>query len=100
MSFGSPSGAPAFAQATMVETSCMERERSLAKCPTAGSAYHGGMIFCETTRFMLLAQGRACSYVSSGNGAASPGRWQLWQFFCRIGATSCEKVGAGACETQ
>src|ERR1700730_3700063 len=29
-----------------------------------------------------------------GKGAASPGRWQLWQFFCRIGATSLVNVGA------
>src|ERR1700730_5661679 len=29
-----------------------------------------------------------------GKGAASPGLWQLWQFFCRIGATSLVNVGA------
>src|SRR5580704_11074201 len=29
------------------------------------------------------------------NGAASPGRWQVRQCFCRIGATSFVKVGGG-----
>src|SRR6201997_1421652 len=43
---------------------------------------------------MAPIQGRVSSYVSIENGAASPGRWQLWQFFCRIGATSFVNVGA------
>src|SRR3981081_3301201 len=92
MSLGSPLGAPAFTQATMVLISFSVRERSFEKCPKMGSANHGGMIFCCTTRFMLGAQGRVCSYVSTGNGAASPGRWQVWQFFWRMGATSLVKV--------
>src|SRR2546421_2456914 len=36
-----------------------------------------------------------------GEGAASPGRWQVWQCFCRIGATSLVNVGGalvGSCE--
>src|SRR5690348_16564847 len=41
---------------------------------------------------MALAQGRACSYVSSENGAASPGRWHPWQLFCKTGATSLVNV--------
>src|SRR3979490_1410094 len=92
MSLRSPFGAPAFTQARIVLISFSVRERSFEKCPKLGSANHGGMIFCCTTRFMLGAQGRACSYVSSGNGAASPGRWQVWQFFWRMGATSLVKV--------
>src|SRR6267378_2469507 len=28
-------------------------------------------------------------------GAASPGRWQVWQCFCKIGATSLVNVGGG-----
>ena len=28
-------------------------------------------------------------------GATSPGRWQLWQFFCRIGRTSLLNVTFG-----
>src|ERR1700694_3690871 len=28
-------------------------------------------------------------------GPASPGRWQVWQCFCRIGATSLVKVTVG-----
>src|SRR5579864_40104 len=43
---------------------------------------------------MAPVQGRVSSYVSIENGAASPGRWQLWQCFCRIGATSFVNVGA------
>src|SRR6476659_3729564 len=43
---------------------------------------------------MAPVQGRVSSYVSIENGAASPGRWQVWQFFCRIGATSFVNVGA------
>src|SRR5688500_11984071 len=27
-------------------------------------------------------------------GATSPGRWHVWQFFCRIGRTSLLNVGA------
>src|SRR6185437_1809295 len=48
--------------------------------------------FSNTASFMALAQGRVCSYVSSENGAASPGRWHPWQFFCRTGATSFVNV--------
>src|SRR5579863_484840 len=95
MSAESPSGAPAVAQATMVLISAAVSERSLEKCPKLGSANHGGIIFCLTTRFMVAAQGRACSKVSRGNGAASPGRWQVWQCLCRMGATSFENVGGG-----
>jgi hypothetical protein len=43
---------------------------------------------------MDFAQGRVASYVNRENGATSPGRWPLWQFFCRIGNTSLWKVGA------
>jgi hypothetical protein len=41
---------------------------------------------------MALAHGRALSYVSRGIGPISPGRWQTWQFFWRIGRTSLLKV--------
>src|SRR3981081_1538458 len=92
MALGSPCGAPAFTHATMVLISFSVSARSFEKCPKLGSANHGGMIFCCTTRFMLGAQGRACSYGSRGNGAGSPGRWPVWQLFWRIGATSLVKV--------
>src|SRR5215469_12392024 len=52
------------------------------------------MIFCRTANFIAPAHGRVSSYVSIENGAASPGRWQLWQRFCKIGATSFVNVGA------
>src|SRR5580693_2444166 len=53
------------------------------------------MIFCATAIFIIAAHGRVSSYVSIENGAASPGRWQVWQCFCKIGATSLVKVGGG-----
>src|SRR5215469_15618765 len=52
------------------------------------------MIFCRTANFIAPAHGRVSSYVSIENGAASPGRWQLWQRFCKIDATSFVNVGA------
>src|SRR6202022_1620425 len=81
ISFESPCGAPALTHATKVLISFALNERSLAKCPYPGSANQGGIIFCCTTRLMLVAQGRASSYVSSEKGAASPGRWHIWHFF-------------------
>src|SRR6267378_1824033 len=59
-SLGSPSGAPAFAHVTNVLISLAVNARSFAKCPYAGSAYQGGIIFCCTTSLMLEAHGRAC----------------------------------------
>jgi hypothetical protein len=32
--------------------------------------------------------------VINGIGATSPGRWQPWQFFCKMGRTSLLNVGA------
>src|SRR6185437_1795346 len=71
-----------------------DNDRSLAKWPYCGSANQGGMIFCCTASLMATAQGRVSSYVSIENGPASPGRWQFWQFFCKMGATSLVNVGA------
>src|SRR5580658_8891931 len=95
MSAGSPCRVPELAQARIVLISFSVSERSFAKCPMAGSAYQGGIRFCFTASFMVAAQGRACSYVMSGKGAASPGRWQVWQCCWRIVATSLVKVTAG-----
>src|ERR1700678_1844151 len=46
-----------------------------------------------TAALMDFAQGRVSEYVRSDIGATSPGRWQLWQLFCRIGKMSLLKVG-------
>ena len=46
----------------------------------------------ETRSFMREAQRRVSRYVRSDIGPTDPGRWQIWQFACRIGATSFEKV--------
>src|ERR1019366_10175695 len=94
-SFGLPSGAPLSAHAERVAISFALRRRSLRKWPTLESANHGG-IFCVTTAaLMAFAQGRESVYVRRDIGAISPGRWQVWQFCCRIGRTSLENV-AGA----
>jgi hypothetical protein len=53
---------------------------------------HGGISRRTTLCFIDLAQGRASSYVSNDIGAMLPGRWQAWQFFWRIGATSFVNV--------
>src|SRR4029077_7224892 len=93
-SLGSPSGAPASTQSTSVLMSLRDNEASLTNFPNCGSANHGGIFFSSTAYLIAFAHGRACSYVSSENGAASPGRWQVWQWCCRIGATSLVKVAA------
>src|SRR5580658_930224 len=90
-SLASPSGAPLFAQVTSVSTSAGLSVRSLAKWPY--SANHGGIFLVTTATFMALAHGRASWYVISDIGATSPGRWQPWQFFCRMGRTSLLNVG-------
>ena len=47
---------------------------------------------CETRSFMREAQRRVSPYSRSGIGPTDPGRWQIWQFAWRMGATSFEKV--------
>ena len=59
LSLASPSGAPLSTQAVSVAMSSALSVRSFSKCPTLGSASHGG-IFLETTAALIaLAQGRA-----------------------------------------
>src|SRR5262249_37552866 len=48
------------------------------------------------TSAMSLARLTASSYVRSENGATSPGRWQVAQFWYRIGAMSLLYVGVAA----
>ena len=48
-----------------------------------------------TAALIAFAQGRVPSYVRSGIGPISPGRWQLWQFACRIGRMSRLNVTSG-----
>jgi hypothetical protein len=90
-------GAPASAQAFNTASSEAESDRScLSFGPTPGSGFQGGIDRVEVTFTMSEERFRACSYVSSPNGATWPFRWQLWQRFWRIGATSFVKVGAVA----
>jgi hypothetical protein len=46
------------------------------------------MVRAWVSSLMRKATVFASSYVRSEKGAMSPGRWQLWQLFCRMGATS------------
>jgi hypothetical protein len=63
------------------------------KCPTVGSANHGGIDRVTTAFAMARAYGRVSLYVTNDIGAIAPGRWHSWQFFCSIGSTSLLKVG-------
>src|SRR2546430_2555746 len=58
-SLASPSGAPLSAHFAMVSIALCVRERSFKKCPTRGSANHGGIFLLATAAFIAFAQGRA-----------------------------------------
>jgi len=94
LSLAEPSGAPAYTHATIFCKFRSLNRRSFAKWPYLGSANHGGIFLEATAAFIALAQGRVLSYVRNDMGPISPGRWQPWQFFCRIGRTSLLKVTA------
>src|SRR5579862_6037075 len=93
---GSPSGAPASTQETILRICSAVRRRSLEKCPCCGSANHGGIVPVATATLIAFAHGRVCAYVSRDMGAISPARWQTWQCCCRIGTMSSLKVGVAA----
>src|ERR1019366_10643312 len=61
-SFASPSGAPESAHFAITSISDGFSERSLVKCPTAGSANQGGILRESVAAFMALAQGRTLCY--------------------------------------
>src|SRR4030095_1098023 len=92
LSFASPSAAPLSAQSLMARISASLNRRSFLKWPYAGSANHGGICRAITAAFIDFAQGRVSANVMKDIGAISPGRWQVWQFFCRIGRTSLLNV--------
>ena len=94
ISLMSPMGAPASTQETIWCTSSELRRRSLAKWPYRGSANQGGILPVATCSLITFAQGRVSVYVRSGIGPISPGRWQVWQFFWRMGTMSRLNVGA------
>src|SRR5579883_524524 len=62
-----------------------------------GSANHGGILRVVTASLIAFAQGRTSLYVRNDIGAISPGRWHVWQFFCRIGSTSFVNVTSLVC---
>src|ERR1700728_3428472 len=92
ISFGSPLGAPASPQAALVSIWACVSDRLFSNFSVWPSSNQGGMARVTTIFFIIAAQGRASSYVNMEKGVPSPGRWQLWQFCCRIGATSLVKV--------
>src|ERR1700693_5275390 len=79
-SLGSPSLAPVFTQASIVEISASDSRGSLMKSPTLGSACQGGILRCTTASRIARAQGRASLYVISDMGAMSFARWHATQF--------------------
>src|SRR6202790_1804328 len=84
----SPADAPLSAHAVNVEIWPAVNDGSFEKYPYRGSANHGGIIFISTAAAIFPAFGRVCSYVTSGIGAGSPVRWQLWHLSWWIGRTS------------
>ncbi len=94
MSAGFPRGAPAAAHADNVSISRSVSDGSSLNCrmPTVRSTCQGGICRASTRCLIERAQGRASSYVSSDIGAIEPGRWQFWQDFWKIGATSLVNV--------
>src|SRR5215470_16289034 len=94
MSAALPMGAPPSAHADSVATSASVSDGSPLNfvMPTWRSMYHGGISRLATFCLIARAQGRASSYVSSDIGAIAPGRWQVWQERCRMGATSFVNV--------
>src|SRR3982751_3907766 len=85
-SSGFPAAAPVSAHFARVSISTSDKDRSFANLPTCGSANQGGIRFKRTDSRIAFAQGRVSEYVRKDTGAASPGRWQPWQFLWRIGS--------------
>src|SRR6185295_1486018 len=95
MSFGSPCGAPASTQRTMVATWSSVSDRSFLNfwMPTVRSICHGGICRSATRALIDLAHGRASLKVISDIGAIESGRWQASHFSRKIGAMSLVNVG-------
>ena len=92
-SLGSPSGAPAAAHAFRSSRSFGVTRRSPTKWPNSGSALQGGISPDSTTSLIHSARFDASEYVSNGNGATAPSRWQSAQREKSIGAISRQYVG-------
>ena len=61
LSFASPSGAPFFAQALSISISASVSSLVFLKCPTDGSANHGGIVRPTTAFSIARAYGRVCA---------------------------------------
>src|SRR6185312_6454458 len=85
---GLPAGAPAFAQFVNVAICSEESDGSLENFPNRESANHGGINLAFVICRILAAYGRTSRYETSGMGAISPLRWQLWQCCWKMGWTS------------
>src|ERR1700674_1097862 len=60
--------------------------------PTRLFRCQGGISRLITRRLIDCAHGRASLYVSNDIGAPPPGRWHVWHFARKIGATSFANV--------
>src|SRR6266849_2882435 len=84
--------APPSIHATIFSFSLVNSDRSFENFPYFGSGDHGGILPASTAARIAFAHGRVSSKVRSDMGAISPGRWQPWQRFCKIGSMSLWNV--------
>src|SRR5438046_10423465 len=80
LSWAAPSGAPSSAHAASVAIWSSLRTLAFLKCPTVGSANHGGIVLDVVALAMARAYGLASLYVMKDIGAMASGRWHSWQF--------------------
>ena len=95
MSFGSPCGAPASIQRTMVSSCPSVSDRSFLNfwIPTRRSICHGGICRSRTRALIDLTHGRTSVKVLSDIGAIESGRWQASHLSWKMGAMSFANVG-------
>src|SRR6185503_20646871 len=79
-SLASPSSEPFSAHSVNAVMSAALRNLAFSKCPTVGSANHGGIVRLATALAIALAYGRVSVKFMNDIGAMAPGRWHSWQF--------------------
>ena len=89
----SPSGAPCSCQRPSNAICSAVSRRSPTNRPYPSTGSHGGMNRLDVTSAICFDRFLTSSYESSGNGPASPGRWQMAQFSKITGAMSSANVG-------
>src|SRR6185436_17933742 len=99
-SSGRPSGAPASTHCASVLMSRCDNRRTPTKSPAPSAGFQGGIFRSCVMILICGAIATASLYEISGNGAMSPGRWQLWQLSWRMRTTSLLKVGGPGAVTE